>query len=507
MSFDALPKTRQAAIDFYSEKLTKAAETGTKVLNEVERWLAQNDLFFLLVYVMKRSDVNRDWLFDRCREVQKNPDGYLDLWAREHYKSTIITVALTIQNILNDPNITIGIFSHTRPIAKAFLRQIKREFEGNEDLVRLFPEICWKDPQHQSPKWSEDDGIIVKRPLNPKEATVEAWGLVDGQPTGKHFRVLVYDDVVTDKSVTTPEMIKKTTDAWALSLNLGSDGGSRRTIGTYYHFNDSYHQMVERGSASPRIYPATGDGTADGEPILLTRDNLTQKRRDMGPYIFSCQMLLNPVADTAQGFQKEWLQYWPARHTQGLNLYMVVDPASSKKSTADYTFMAIVGLGDDDIFRIVDMVRDRMNLTERADTLFELHRQYRPLKVAYEEYGLQADVDHMKDRMDRENYKFNITPVGGKMKKEERIRRLIPLFENGRVLLPEVCWRTNCEKQNEDLTNIFINQEYLPFPVSHHDDMLDGLSRIVDLNTARPERKQHLVGPPKTNSNMRRLRR
>ncbi|KKK73780.1 hypothetical protein LCGC14_2890410, partial [marine sediment metagenome] len=32
----------------------------------------------------------------------------------------------------------------------------------------------------------------------------------------------------------------------------------------------------------------------------------------------------------------------------------------------------------------------------------------------------------------------------------------------------------------EDLTRIFIDEEYLPFPVGAHDDMLDGLSRIVD---------------------------
>lgn len=62
----------------------------------------------------------------------------------------------------------------------------------------------------------------MRRKSNPKESTVEAWGLVDGQPTGKHFKLLIYDDVVTLESVTSPEMIAKVTNAWALSLNLGA---------------------------------------------------------------------------------------------------------------------------------------------------------------------------------------------------------------------------------------------------------------------------------------------
>ncbi|MEO1330834.1 MAG: hypothetical protein AAFW46_14355, partial [Pseudomonadota bacterium] len=164
------------------------------------RHLALTDLFFLGVYVLNRPDANNGWVFARAREVQAAPNGYLDLWARGHYKSSIITNWLTIQDILNDPEMTFGFFSHTRPIAKAFLRQIKQEFERNEWLRELFPDILWDNPRAQAPKWSEDEGIIVKRRGNPKESTVEAWGLVDGQPTSKHFSLLHYDDVVTRES-------------------------------------------------------------------------------------------------------------------------------------------------------------------------------------------------------------------------------------------------------------------------------------------------------------------
>lgn len=425
--------------------------------------------------------MEHDWIFARCREVQASPNGHLDLWAREHYKSTILTFGLTVQDILNDPETTVGIFSHTRPIAKGFLRQIKRELEGNEWLKALFPEILYASPKAESPKWSEDEGIIVKRQSNPKEATVEAWGLVDGQPTSKHFKKLLYDDVVTRESVTTPDMIQKTTEAWELSSNLGSDGGQERYAGTRYHFNDTYSEILRRGAAIPRIHAATVDGTVDGEPVLLSRESLEKKRRDQGPYTFSSQQLLNPVADEAQGFKSDWIQYYDQKGDgKAFNRYILVDPANEKKKSSDYTSMFVVGLGLDENYYVLDIIRDRLNLTERADALFSLHKRWKPQRVGYERYGIMSDIQHIQDRQARENYRFDIVELGGRLSKPDRIRRLIPLFETGRIYFPESIYRTDYEGKTTELVQAFVEQEYKAFPVGLHDDMMDALSRMLD---------------------------
>ncbi|MBF0529198.1 MAG: hypothetical protein HQK55_07990 [Deltaproteobacteria bacterium] len=463
-----------------AEAIKLAKSQSPDQVTETMRRLALGSLYFLLVFILGRADVDRDWIFDRCQEVQADPDQRLDLWARGHYKSTIITLALTIQDILKDPEITVGIFSHTRPIAKAFLRQIKREFETNDALKALFPEILWGNPYKESPKWSEDEGIVVKRKSNPKESTVEAWGLVDGQPTSKHFKLLVFDDVVTRESTGTPEMIQKTTGAWELALNLSAQEHKERYIGPRYHFNDTYREIINRGAVTPRIHPATIDGTVDGEPVLLTTAELAKKRKDMGSYTFACQMLLNPKAEEVQGFRIEWVKYWGRETLTGLNLYLLCDPASEKKKDSDYTVFQVIGLGPDQNYYLADMVRDRLSLTERANILFALHRQYRPLKVGYEKYGMQADIEHFKDRMERENYRFEIIELGGQMAKNDRIRRLIPLYEFGRVYIPRQILRNNYEGREVDLTQQFIYDEYNAFPVGSHDDMLDCQSRIVD---------------------------
>src|ERR1043166_7685235 len=126
-----------------------------------QAFLACNDRYFLLTGPLGRGDMRHPWLFARCREVERAPDGHLDLWSRYHYKSSIITFAGVIQEILCDPDLTVAIFSHTKPIAKAFLVQIKREFESNDQLKALFADVLWREPAREGPKWSENEGIVV----------------------------------------------------------------------------------------------------------------------------------------------------------------------------------------------------------------------------------------------------------------------------------------------------------------------------------------------------------
>lgn len=449
-----------------------------------QRALCQSDLFYLLVYGCQRSDISRDWLFDRCNEVQIASDGYLDLWAREHYKSTIITFGKSIQDILKNPEITIGIFSHTSPQAKSFLSQIKRELETNRGLQQIFPDILYQDAKKEAPRagqsWSVDKGITVKRKSNPKEPTVDASGLVDGQPTGMHYAILNYDDIVTLESVSSPDQIKKTTDALAMSYNLGAAGGVRRFIGTRYHLFDTYKEIMSRGTVTQRIYPATDNGKLDGKPVFLTQEVLDGKRRDMGPYIYASQMLQNPVADAAQGFQLPWLRYYnTVPNLEMLNIYIVVDPANDKKKRSDYTVMWVIGLGRDRNYYIIDCIYDRLNLTERADALFRLHSEYHPLDVGYERYGMQGDIQHIESEMDRRHYRFGITELHDNTPKNDRIKRLVPLFEQGRIWLPRALHKYNSEGNKIDVIKLFVETEFEGFPVCLHDDMLDDLANIV----------------------------
>lgn len=481
----------------------QAEEAGN--LTEWMRLMCRNDLFFLATYVLGRKDLDqierldgtiqyRDWLFDRCMEVQTEPDGFIDIWSRDHYKSSIITWLKTIQDVLNDPEITVCIYSYSSSMATKFLRQIKLTLESNKMLIDLFPDILfddvskpfWIDEAGTRHKmiWSED-GIRVRRKSNAKENTVEASGLVIGQRTGGHYNLLVYDDVVTPDSVTSAEMIAKTTKQFQMSLNTGSSGNLRvRIIGTRYHYADTYQEIIESGFAKLRIYPCV-DQT--GNPVLYDKETIELKKKAMGSAVFASQMMCDPKQASTMGFSKEWLRVWDGYNLSNLNLYIIVDPAGSVKKKADYTTMWVIGCGSDKNYYILDLIRDKFDLTGKANTLFSLVRKYttntrKPI-VYYEKVSMQSDIEHMEYLMNQLNYRFSINPAFSPVPKGQRIEALEPLFREGRIWLCKDAWHVNWESVREDMLSSWVREEYLAYPFCAHDDGLDSLSRIADNTT------------------------
>lgn len=494
--------------------------------------LGRCDRFYLLTVLLHRRDALHPWLYTRCREVEREPDDCLDLWARFHYKSTIITFAGGIQEMVVDPEITIGVFSHTRPTAVKFLKQIKQEIEQNEELRTVYSDVFWANPRVDASRagcsWT-DYRIDVKRETNPKEGTLEAHGLVDGQPIGAHFKLRIYEDVVTKASVSTPEMVNKTTEAWELSDNLRAHDSDRRWhIGTRYSFADTYAEIMERKILKPRIYPATDDGTLSGKPVFLLDDawgkiKATQKRT------VAAQMLQNPVAGDDALFEKGWLRFIDIRPAT-LNVYILVDPASSKKKTSDRTAMAVIGIDYARNKFLLDGYCHKMDLSERWLALRDLRRYWlrqpgvQQVFVGYERFGSRADLEHFEVMMRQDGESFDIKelnwPQDGEGAKFDRIQRLEPDHKAGKFYLPadiemvqhsDGSWVKAGESSNQrrmreqgepfrilkvtrrkdhqgniySLNQMFLN-EYLFYPFSKNDDFLDACSRIYDMDYQPP---------------------
>ncbi|MCP4613047.1 MAG: hypothetical protein GY845_30510, partial [Planctomycetes bacterium] len=222
----------------------------------------------------------------------------------------------------------------------------------------------------------------------------------------------------------------------------------------------------------------------DVEPTYWPPAVIEQKRKDMGKYIFATQISLKPLSEDDQKFELNWIKYYEAP-SKGLNIYILVDPAGDgKKGKSSYTVMHAVGVDWNHNKTLLDTVRDKLDLYGRWCCLRDLYlkhsREGNVLGVGYEKYSMQADIQYIQEKQLEENVIFSITQLGGNMNKNDRIRKLIPDFEQGKWFLPYEYWYTDSEGKKRDLIKEFLEEEYIHFPNVSYKDMLDALARIYD---------------------------
>lgn len=387
------------------------------------RELIKKDLFFIVFFVMQIPRANVPFVVELCNEIEAStPDGGMSQtltfhnYAREHFKSTVITVGLTIKRIVNDPDCTTAIFSFKKPAADAFLFSI-RETLQKELMYQCFPDILYEKPDTESPSWSLQHGIVVKRKsASRKEKTVEAFGLIEGMPTGGHFDHRVYDDVETFDIAKSPDQLNLCFQAFEMSDNLGTDGGTELIIGTYYsHIGALVRIRDKQDIHGKKMYktvvkPATHDGTRNGRPVLLSQERLDKLKASKH---FDAQQLCNPTPSEATKLDSKMLkmiepQFMPRDRYK----FLIIDQAGGsdtrvkKNRKGDNWFIGIVSVrpelddrGASDCY-LENFVADEMTHAEAINTIIDMYLQGGFIRaIGVEKVGLATTEIHVKDAL------------------------------------------------------------------------------------------------------------
>lgn len=329
---------------------------------------------------------------------------------------------------------------------------------------------------------------------------------VGGQITGVGGKFIIIDDPLNAQngnSFVKREKVNEWFDV-ALPTRKNNEEGAIIIIAQRLHENDLCGHVLKQNNWTLLKLPAIAHEDERYEindkvysrkagELLSTRfspEFYIEQQKSMGPYHWAGQYQQTPAPLGGGELKKEWLQYYDGvLKYEEYTKIICVDPAHCKKKNSDYTVIMVIGLGPDENIYLLDMVRDKLNLQERIDTLFTLHAKYKPKTVLYERYSMQADIDYAKINMNTKNYRFPIMEVGGILHKEDRIRRIIPRVSNNRVWLPRTLIYTNISGIKHDLIREFVEEEYAVFPVGEHDDMLDCFSRIFDIPLIFPNTK------------------
>ena len=419
------------------------------------------------------------------KNTEKNKK--LILMPRGSFKTSCVTVGLTIQEILKNPNIRILLDSETWDKSKDFLREIKGHLEGT--YSPKFKEMFGTLRPEDNNNWTQSSITVSTRTLNRKEPTVSTAG-IGVTKVGMHYDLIIMDDLHSEKNITTPEMIENVIDHYKLALSLLEPNGKLVVIGTRWDYSDLYSWIEDNASKDFAIYKKKAiqdDGTLLF-PTRLTKSFLAEQQRSQGAFLFSCQYQNEPVNKEDATFQKDDIHLFTmedlkelVRNGGLLNYYTTVDPAISEDRHADYSvIMTCAHDGDGNIY-IVDITRGQMMPSKIIDAIEDHFQKWAPKHIAVETTAYQKALKYaINERIAKTGHYMPVFELSrdNRASKRMRIEAMQPKYIDGKIFhLSGAEWLPDIEF------------ELLHYPNYKHDDIIDALSDQLQIAVIPKKRR------------------
>lgn len=328
--------------------------------------------------------------------------------------------------------------------------------------------------------WNQEE-IILPGHTGCQEPSVGVYGL-DNQPTSLHFPRIKGDDLVTDKTVTTAEQIKKNIDQFGLMRSsILSPGGNLQVCGTIYDDGD-LHRLME-DSNQYKVYKRPAEWKDKGGerrtlwPVQFGPDALDKIKNDpaVSVYIYSCNYLLDPAPEDENAFfQLKWFPRYKLLPAYALTFYAAADLAISEKETACETAIVVVGLDPKGYLYLADMRKGHWGSVEIIDNLIEVQRDWKPGIFSLEAENIQRTImPFLKIRMRETGVFLNTDCKTPSLDKVARARPFQGRAKQGNIFLPDKehaapAWLWDVEYQLRK------------FPRAKEKDITDSLSLVCE---------------------------
>jgi hypothetical protein len=345
--------------------------TNNQYLADV-RELLRTDPFFIVHIAMGNPFANdaKGFINKMCAhalsDLYAHYNGlnslYLDVWAREHYKSSIKTRAIPLIHIFNNPTDTVLIQAANVKLATTLLNPVKSVLEMSE-VTAAYADILWQDLK-DAKKWTETE-LMINTGNARGENTFEISGLLEGQKIGRHYNMILSDDVETLDLARNPDQLDKLKEAYYYGLSMMASKTFINVVGTYYShlgllvelrdkkWNDTKGYMYN--------YRRVPYRDKKGELVLFSEEKARIVEQDRA----SCrtQYELDPTPKMDAEFTSDDLtEIHPHDIPNNLFKVIIIDPAGNKTRNGDDWAIGALGFRPDeknheeiDIF-ILDMM-------------------------------------------------------------------------------------------------------------------------------------------------------
>ncbi|KKN88097.1 hypothetical protein LCGC14_0251690 [marine sediment metagenome] len=503
------------------ENLPSKPVEPTKELRESMRKMGRDNLYYLCKVILGYSKLVPHVHMPMCEFADTvKSRRRLKLMPRTHYKTTIWTIALTIKDILNDPNITILIVADTGTNASRFMREIQQHFQMNELFRWLYSEIIPKN--FTKATWSQTE-MIVPRTQVRREPTVDAIG-AGGGVESRHYDVIRPDDLVTEKCIRSAvEMEALNVWAGGLESLLNSEieglidfTGSRKQKGDLYEvqmkrYGDGF-ETQELGPHATQIGEMAVFWRRDienGKPIFPEQNSMAflMRMKKWDPQRYHAQYANSPKGTGLNTYDSEDLRYWRwspdgnhiiCAHKGEMFLRMspwageriiLYDPAQAKKVGNSQNAILVLLRGYPLPFRIVlEAHIGHYPAEEAIQLLFDLDKKWNPSFISVEYRGFQGAIKNwVHEKAEREEISVPpmiLWPPEGSPKaqwaKDQHIQAVQPLTRTNLVWLHE--------------NQIELVEQFEFHPNVRWDDGVDCFSQSLDYWPAMMSEAEHMEG-------------
>jgi phage terminase large subunit-like protein len=377
----------------------------------------------------------------------------------------------------------INVDSFDKENAERILFDVAFEMVNNARLKADFGQLFSKERSINDIKQNRINNFVTENGIR-----VEAHSTQESVRGRIHLEqrpdFLIADDIETNKTKDSQAYTKQVKDHISEAMAGMSTDGVILYLGNYITEFGNIQFLLDRAKTDHKlrirnIPVATGDQPAWPDKYCMTdkesektgKVSLEDKRRQLGSFVYSYEMMNQPIDDTLSEFKKEFDSEISQAEVDRLNTrrFVTIDTAVSKADSSDYTGIC-VNYVDNENKWYIKAFRVKYNPKELIDFLFTIWKNVAPETIGIEKtIYLQAIKPFLDDEMRNRNVFMNITELQhNQTAKETRIRGLIPRWESKSIIFI----KDECNSLKEEMRT---------FPRGTFDDTLDAVAYMLQI--------------------------
>lgn len=437
------------------------------------------------------------------------PKFHLELWGlcasdhplvavaapRSHGKSTAVSHAYTLAAVLFRERKFVLLVSDTETQAVNFLNDIKQDLKDNEDIIDLFQIKEFKKETETDIIVEFQDGTQFRIMCRGAEQRVRGLKWNQARPD-----LIVIDDFENDEAVASKDRREKLR-RWfhGALLPCRAKHGIIRMVGTVMHLDSLLNRLLPEDSDKTSVVDPLKTYSTLKSPVWRSiryrahNEDFSQllwpeqynaqyfkdKRSDLTaqgiPEIYSQEYLNYPIDESTSYFRRDDFTEIHrveldriASGAKAMNYYIGADLAVSTKDRSDYSVFIVAGSDDRGVLHVLDVRRGRWDSLQIIDEFFALQTKYNPAWFTIEKGSITSSLGPIlrSEMIARGNYLNLLTSVANK-DKQTRARGIQARLRAGAIKFnKEAFWYPELE------------DEFVRFPKSRHDDQVDALAWI-----------------------------